>query len=248
MKGWGIKSKKVIFPDKHSSIRISDSWWFVGKRSSSWRELWISARFFPFFFHSFIFHHLENQKLLIPQTSLYIWGPCMFTEINNFLPVLETFLATLGFFFVIVNGSFAKIFLWLQTLNTEKCIYFCSLNRIWPLTSRLWMNRTAKLWCPSKAYLVVVKPVKIRLQRIYGSHGFSSSSKITQYDGRRARRYQKFPSECYFFLTNKHYRRSHLVIISVSNLRAALCPHSFWRRQFPKSGHVISSFLLYNFH
>lgn len=63
-------------------------------------------------------------------------------------------------------------------------------------------------------------------QHISGSHSFSSSSKITQDDGRRARRYQKFPSECYFFLTNKHYRRSHLVIISVSNLRAALCPRS----------------------
>lgn len=35
----------------------------------------------------------------------------------------------------------------------------------------------------------------------YGWHGISSSSKITQHDGRRARRYQKFPSECYFFLT-----------------------------------------------
>lgn len=33
--------------------------------------------------------------------------------------------------------------------------------------------------------------------------------------------------QCYFFLTNKHYRRSHLVIISVANLRAALCPLSF---------------------
>lgn len=80
-------------------------------------------------------------------------------------------------FFVIVNGSFAKIFLWLQTLNTGKCIYFCSLNRIWPLTSSLWMDRTAKLWCPSKAYLVVFKPVKMHWQRIYGWHGFGSSSK-----------------------------------------------------------------------
>lgn len=31
-----------------------------------------------------------------------------------------------------------------------------------------------------------------------------------------------FPSGCYFFLKNKHYRRPHLVIISVFNLRAAL--------------------------
>lgn len=88
--------------------------------------------------------------------------------------------------------------------------------------------------------------MKINSQCIYGWHGISSSSKITQYDGRRARRYQKFPSECYFFLTNKHYRRSHLVIISVANLRAALCPLSFWLCPFPKTDHVISSFLLYN--
>lgn len=88
--------------------------------------------------------------------------------------------------------------------------------------------------------------MKINSQCIYGRHSISSSSKITQYDGRRARRYQKFPSECYVFLTNKHYCRSHLVIISVANLRAALCPLSFWLYQFPKTDHVISSFLLYN--
>lgn len=78
---------------------------------------------------------------------------------------------------------------------------------------------------------------------IFGWHGFSLSPKITQCHGRRARHYQKFPSECYFFLTNKHYRRSHLVIISVSNLRAALCPHNVCLCQFQKSDYAIPSFL-----